>query len=68
VGAAACAEFVAYFKSRPVNNGDEIVFSWSTSNTLVTSINGQVIGSIQNEFVAWAMFDYYLGMSSFLAC
>jgi hypothetical protein len=58
-GAEALTRFRGFFSDR-LTKGTELVFS-RDGNTLKVSIGGKESGEIDNEALAWALFDVYLG-------
>lgn len=44
--------------------GPEVLFTWSGSNVLLVTIDGEHVCQVANVAVCWALFDYYLGHSA----
>lgn len=58
-GAAALTQFRGFFTS-DLKDGTELVFA-RAGGKLTVSIGGQQVGEIDNDALAWALFDVYLG-------
>lgn len=55
------ALFGDYFGAQELTKGAELVFVWLRGGTMVTAVNGEVIGIIESRTLCWAFFDIYLG-------